>query len=109
MLIGSVRCLVGLAGDDLGSQRRVGRQHAMEANEMEPGTRDQCGQALQEFHRAHHEMSGVIAVRGFELEDDLTGWSAAQPFVAQGRTRDVAAQTFEFLSLLGAALGVGRR
>ena len=54
-------------------RRGVGREHAMEANEMEPGTRDECGQALQEFQRAHHEMGGSIAVRRFELEDDLAG------------------------------------
>jgi len=34
----------------------------MEANEMEPGTWDECSQALQEFQRAHHEMGGAIVV-----------------------------------------------
>jgi len=76
----------------------------MEANEMEPGTRDEGGQALQEFQRAHHQMDGSIAVRGFELKDDLAGWGAAQAFVAQGRARDVATQPFEFLPLMGAAI-----
>ena len=79
----------------------------MEANEMEPGTRDEGGQALREFQRAHHEMVGAIAVRGFELEDDLAGWGTAQSFVAQGRTRNVAAQTFEGVSLLGATARIG--
>ena len=45
----------------------------MEATEMEPGPRDEGGQALQEFQRGHDEMGGAIAVRGFELEDGLTG------------------------------------
>ncbi len=45
----------------------------MEANEMKPRTRDEGGQALQEFQRGHHEMGGAIAIRGFELEDDLAG------------------------------------
>ncbi len=74
----------------------------MEANEMEPGTRDEGGQALREFQRAHHEMGGPIPVRRFELEDDLAGWGTAQSFVAQGRPRNVAAQTFEGVPLLGA-------
>ena len=60
----------------------------MEANEMEPGTRDECGQALQEFQRGHHEMDGPIVVRRFELEDDLAGTGAAQPFVGNGRASD---------------------
>ncbi|GJL63181.1 MAG: hypothetical protein NPIRA04_18350 [Nitrospirales bacterium] len=62
----------------------------MEANEMEPGTGDEGGQALQEFQRRHHEMGGAIAVWGFELEDDLTDWRAAQAVVAEGGTGDVA-------------------
>ena len=48
-----------------------------------------------------------FSVRGFELENDRAGWGTAQAFVAQGRARDVATQSFEFLSLLGAAMGVG--
>ncbi len=71
---------------------------------MEPGPRDKGRQALEEFQRAHHEMGGAIAVRGFELEDDLAGRGTAQAFVAQGRARDVATQPFEFLALLGAAI-----
>ncbi len=67
----------------------------MEANEMEPRTWDERGQALQEFQRAHHQMGGAIAVRGFELQHDLTGGGAAQPFVAQGRAGDVATEAFE--------------
>ena len=52
-------------------------------------------------------MSGAIAIRGFELEDDLAGPGAAEPFVAEGRTRDVATEAFEFLPLLGTTAGVG--
>ena len=66
----------------------MGREHAREANEMEPGPWDECGQALQEFQRAHHEMGGALAVRGFELEDNLAGPGAAQSFVAKGRARE---------------------
>ncbi len=60
--MGGVRRRVGLAGHDLGALRRVGCQHAMDANEREPGTWDECGQALQEFQRGHHQMGGAIAV-----------------------------------------------
>ncbi len=38
---------------------------------MEPGTRDEGREALQEFQRGHHEVGGAIAVRGFELQYDL--------------------------------------
>jgi hypothetical protein len=53
-------------------------------------------------------MGGAIAIRGFELEDHLAGRGAVQAFLPQGRTRDVAAQPFELLSLLGPAAGVGK-
>ena len=79
----------------------------MEANEMEPQPRNEGGQALEEFQRGHDEMGGAIAIRGFELKDDLAGRGAAQAFVAQGRARDVAAQAFELLPLVGATAGVG--
>ncbi len=62
----------------------------MEANEMEAGTWDQRSQTLQEFQRRHDYMCGAIAVRGFELQDDLPVWCASQPFVAKGGTGDVA-------------------
>ncbi len=85
----------------------MGCQYTMKANEMQPRTGNERGQALQEFQRGHHEVGGAIAIRGFELEDDLAGWGAAQSFVAQGGTRDVAAQPFELLALLGAAVRIG--
>ena len=50
---------------------------------------------------------GIKLVRGFELKDHLAGPGAAEPFVAEGRTRDVAAEPFEFLSLLGTTTGIG--
>ena len=89
---GGGRGLVGLAGDDLSPEGGVGREHAMEANEMEPGTRDESRQALQEFQRGHHQMGGSIAVRGFELQHNRAGPGAAQPFVAKGQARDVASR-----------------
>ncbi len=49
---------------------------------------DQGSQALQEFQRCHDDMRGAIAVRGFELQDDLACLSATQPFVAKGGTGD---------------------
>jgi len=49
----------------------------MEANEMEPGTRNQGGQALEEFQGRHDDMRGAIA--GLELDhaSQWSGWSAA--------------------------------
>jgi len=51
-------------------------------------------------------MGGAIAIRGFELQDDLTSPGVAEPFVAEGRTRDVATEAFKFLSLLGTTPGI---
>ena len=79
----------------------------MEANEMEAGSRDQGGQALQEFQGRHDDMRGAIAVRGFEFQYDLSFWCASQPFVAQGGTSDVATEAFEGRALMGAAVHAG--
>ena len=51
-------------------------------------------------------MRGAIAVRRFELQHDVTGPSAAKAFVTQGRTGDVATETFEFLPLMGPTASV---
>ncbi len=40
LLIVGVSCLVRPAWDDLGSEGSIGREHAMKANEMKPGTGD---------------------------------------------------------------------
>ena len=45
---------------------------------------------MQKFQRGHDEMGRAIAIRGFELKDDLAGRGAAQAFVAEGGARDVA-------------------
>ena len=37
------------ARNDLGTQLGVGREHAMEANEMEPRTRDERSEALHKL------------------------------------------------------------
>ena len=58
-------------------------------------TRDQRGQALEEFERCHDDMRGAIAVGGFELQDDVALLSASQPFVGEGGTGDVTAEAFE--------------
>ncbi len=61
---------------------------------------------MEEFQRGHDEMSGAIAIRGFELEHNLAGRGTAQAFVAEGGARNVPTQAFEFLPLLGATLCV---
>ena len=43
---------------------------------------------MQEFQGCHDDMRGAIAVRGFELQDDVAFWCASQPFVAKGGTGD---------------------
>ena len=67
----------------------------MVTNEMEAGTRDQGGQALEEFERCHDDMRGAIAVGGFELQDAVAFLSASQPFVAKGGTGDATPEAFK--------------
>lgn len=52
----------------------------MEANEMKAGTRDEGGQALEEFEGRHDDMGGAVAVGCFEFEDDIASRSAGQAF-----------------------------
>ena len=95
-------CLVRWTRNDRRAQLGVGREHAMEANQMQPRTRDQCGQPLHELQRRHHDMGGAVAVGALELQHDLARWIALEPFVGNGRAGDIAAQAFELLALMGA-------
>ncbi len=54
-------CLVHWTGNDRSAQLGVGREHAVEANQMQAWTRHQRGEALHEFQRFHDE--GVVPSR----------------------------------------------
>ncbi len=73
----------------------------MEANQMQPGARHQCGQALQELQRRHDDVGGAVAVGAFELQHHLAGAIAFEPLVGNGGAGDGAAQAFELLALMG--------
>jgi hypothetical protein len=74
-----------LAGDNLSPESCVGREHPLKADKMESG-----------------------AIRRFQLQHDLAGRGAAQPFVPKGGTSDVAAEAFEGGPLMRAAGHVGK-
>ena len=50
-----------------------------------------------------------IAVRGFELQDDVAFLSASQPFVAQGGTGDGTTEAFKGGPLMWAAVHGGMK
>ena len=72
----------------------------MEANEREPWPGDEGGHAWQEFQWGHHGMGGAIALGRLALQHDRAGPGTAEPFVAEGRPRDIATELFEFLALM---------
>ena len=56
--------------------------------------------AVHEFQRRQHDMGGAVTLGILELQHDLTGWIALEPFVGNGRAGDIAAQAFELLALV---------
>jgi hypothetical protein len=55
-VIGRVRGgILRWARNDRGTQLGVGCEHAMETNQMQPGTRHQRGEALHELQRRHDD------------------------------------------------------
>ena len=74
---------------------------------MKARTRHQRGQALHEFQRRHPDVRGAVAPRALELQHDVPGAIALEPFVRDRGTRDGAAQAFEFLALRRAAAHPG--
>ena len=79
----------------------------MEANEMEPGAWDECGQALHELQGRHHDMGCAIAIGCLQREHHLPGTVECQPLVGHGGAGDIPAQVFEFLPLMGGAAHLG--
>src|SRR5919106_999065 len=97
--LGGRRCR---AGNDFTAQLRIGRQHAMEADQMEPRARHQRRQALHELQRLHDDMGGAVFVRTLQLQHNLAGAIALEPLVGDGRPGDVAAELLQFFTLIGA-------
>ena len=64
----------------------------MEADQMQPRTRNQRSQTLHEFKRGHHNMRGAILVGRLELQNDIAGAIAFKPLVSNGGSGNVAAQ-----------------
>jgi len=59
-------------------------------------------QALHKLQGRHHDVGGAVAPGTLELQHDLAGWIALEPFVGNRRAGDIAAQAFELLALMGA-------
>lgn len=47
-------------------------------------------------------MGGAVFVETLQLQHDLTGANTFEPFVGDGRPGDVAAELFQFFTLIGA-------
>jgi hypothetical protein len=63
-----------------------------------PGQRE----PVHEFRRRHDDRSGAVPVATLQLQHELAGAVTLEPFVGRWRAGDIAAQPFEFLTLLGA-------
>src|SRR5215510_14157231 len=69
---------------------------------METRARYQSRQALDELQRLHDDMGGAVFVRTLQLQYDLAGAIALEPFVGDGGPGDVAAELLQFCTLIGA-------
>jgi len=50
------------------------------------------GGAIHELHRLHDDIGGAVLVRTLQLQHDLAGAVTLDPFVGDGRPRDLAAK-----------------
>ena len=92
----------GVRGTIAARSLALARQRAVKTDQMQARTRHQRGQALYEFQRRHLDVRGAVAPGAFELLHDITSAIALEPFIGNRGARDVAAQPFEFLALMGA-------
>jgi hypothetical protein len=73
----------------------------MKAYQLQARSRHQWRQPLHELQRRHHEVGGAVAIRCFELEHHLPRAVHTQPFVGDGRARDLAGELFKLTALIG--------
>jgi hypothetical protein len=67
--------------NDRRTQLGVRGEHAMEANEVQPGTRHQCRQALHKLQRRHHDVGGAVLVGALQLQHHLAGAVKLEPLI----------------------------
>ncbi len=61
----------------------------MEADQVQARARYQRGQALHELQRRHHDVGGTVAVGTVQLQHELAGAIALEPFVGYSRAGDI--------------------
>ncbi len=76
----------------------MGCEHAMEADEVQPRTGNQCGKALHEFQGFHDDMGGAISVRCLQREHHLPGTVERWALVGKSRAGDVPTEVFELMT-----------
>ncbi len=85
MRVDVIGCVLGAvicwSGHDRRAQLSVRREHAVEADPMQPRTRHQGGEPLQELKRRHHDVGGAVLIRALQLQHHLAGAVALEPFV----------------------------
>ena len=84
------------------AQLRIGRQHAVEADQVQTRARHQRGEFLHELQRLHDDIGGAVFVGTLQLQNDLAGATEFEPFVGDGRPGDIAAELLQFFTLIGA-------
>lgn len=68
---------------DRSTQRGIGREHAVEVDQMQASTRHQSGQALDEFQRRHLDVRGTVTPSAFELQHDISEEIRCPIYLAQ--------------------------
>ena len=76
-------------------------KHAMVANQIDPGPGHQGGESGNEIQWFKEEVRGAVGVGVFEGVAQFTFIGYRQPLQGQGRTCDIAAESFEFAALMG--------
>ena len=83
---------LGLLRHHQRAQLGVGGQHAVEADQVQPGPGHQRRQPLHELQRRHHQVRGAVAPGSLELQHDLSGGVGLYALVGQRRARTQTVQ-----------------
>jgi len=80
-------------------------EHAVEAGEVEPWTRDQGRDACEEVEWIEDDMGGAIAERPLELVNDLPALVGRETLIGNCWPGNVSTEFLELVTLAGLAAG----
>ena len=79
----------------------AGREHPVEAGEIDPGLRHQGSQSGNKIKRLENHMGGAVSERGLEFITYFAGRRHGETLFGNGGPGDISTEPFQLFALMG--------